>query len=84
MVFSISTHFLINNPCIPDYVKQDSRGKAVVLQMAGMIGGEFLAMTILFRFMANISPYISFAIAGLIVLILTVAIFFFVREPAKK
>jgi sugar phosphate permease len=75
---------LTGNPCIPDYVKKESRGRAVVLQMFGSLMGEVMAMTVLFRYTSEIEPKISFTIAASCTLSVGVMVFFFVRDRKPK
>lgn len=44
---------LISNPLIADYIKKDSRGKAISIVAIGMGMGEAFSMTVLFGLSAN-------------------------------
>lgn len=80
----LAIHFINGNPLVPDYVKQNSRGRAAVLQIYGMLFGEFLAVTICMRFFADMDPAIGFYVVGGIVGVLCILVFAWVREPAIK
>lgn len=65
---------------MPDSVKQNSRGRAVVIAMFGSLMGEVLAMTILFRYTSEIEPKISFTLAAMCTLAIGIVVFFSVRD----
>jgi len=44
---------IISNPLIADYIKKDSRGKAISLVAIGMGLGEAFSMTVLFGLSVN-------------------------------
>lgn len=44
---------LISNPLIADYIKKDSRGKAISIVAIGMGLGEAFSMTVLFGLSVN-------------------------------
>ena len=72
------------HPLIPDYVKSESRGKAVAMAILGSIIGEVFAMTILIGMTLNMSLDQSFIFVALVCGALTCVIPIIVRDPAIK
>lgn len=72
------------HPLVPDYVKRNSRGKAIALMGVGVVIGELFAMGVLFNLTKSMNYYDAFLVAGLII---TFFAFFFlcaIRDPNLK
>jgi MFS family permease len=85
IIFSTVTHFLYSTPLVPDYLKPDSRGKAVSnLQSIGYFAGEFFATVVIMSLttMGDGWDYrLSFGFTAGIVLLITIFCYFNIREP---
>ena len=89
LVFLKSLTYLLGSvvdahPLIPDYVKSESRGKAVALALLGSVFGEVFAMTVFIGLSINMSLDTSFLFVAFITGALTCMIPIIVREPFIK
>ena len=89
LVFVKSLTFLLGSivdahPLIPDYVKSESRGKAVAIALLGSITGEVVAMTVFIGLSIHMSLDRSFLFVAFVCGILTCTIPCIVREPDIK
>jgi MFS family permease len=81
---SVILHTIGENPFIPDYVKQASRGKAVILKMFGMMCGEALAISFMIQISARWHPNNQFLFASIVLGTIGIITIFFTREPKIK
>ena len=85
IIFSIVTHFLYATPLVPDYLKADSRAKAIAnLQSIGYFVGEFFATVVIMTLTTTGGGWdyrVSYPFTAFIILIFTVLCYFYVREP---
>ena len=72
------------HPLIPDYVKSESRGRAVAIQLIGTVTGEVFAMTVFIGLSINMGLDQSFVFVAFICTMLTCVIPFIVREPTIR
>jgi MFS family permease len=56
VILNIMVNILHGSPLIPDYVKKESRGKAVVIQVMGYIVAEILAAAVLLNLTSSLDP----------------------------
>ena len=89
LVFVKSLTFLLGSivdahPLIPDYIKSESRGKAVAISLLGSIIGEVFAMTVFIGMSINMDLNQSFLFVAFICGVLTCLIPIIVREPIIK
>ena len=89
LVFVKSLTFLLGttvdaHPLIPDYIKSESRGKAVAIALLGTITGEVFAMIFFIGMSINMDLNKSFLFVAFVCGILTCTIPFIVREPDIK
>ena len=69
------------NPLIADYVKKNSRGKAIALSGVGMVMGEVFSMGILFNITKNMNFFDAFAIASGVIFLFSIFFFWAIKEP---
>ena len=72
------------HPLIPDYVKSESRGRAVAIALVGTVTGEVFAMTVFIGLSINMGLDQSFLFVAFICAMLTCVIPFIVREPTIR
>lgn len=75
---------IISNPLIADYIKKDSRGKAIALVATGMGLGEAFSMTVLFGLSAALPLNQSYQFASAVLITMSLASLFMLREPELK
>ena len=80
---SISAHFLIVHPLVPDYIKPESRGKATGLMSFGALIGETISAVGLIQITRDWDLKYGFALVEVIVLLFAVLTFSLIREPAS-
>ena len=56
IVLNVFFNTLHGSPLIPDYVKKESRGKAVVIQASGYLCAEILAGSVLLNLTSSLDP----------------------------
>ena len=69
---------------INDYIKKDSRGKAVALMGIGTLAGECFCVVVLLSLTKNMDLVQAFAVTSLALLILSLPVIYFVTEPVIK
>ena len=74
----------IAHPLVADYVVKKSRGKAVALTGIGIVGGEVMAMGVLFNYTKHMSFKDAFSVAALVTLGWSIFIFIAVQDPDMK
>ena len=87
MIRTIQSTFcvlIISNPLIADYIKKDSRGKAIALVATGMGLGEAFSMTVLFGLSAALPLNQSYQFASAALITMSFATLFMLREPEIK
>ena len=69
-----------------DYIKQESRGKAVALQNLGNLLGETFAMSVLFSFSKKetVSQNLAFSMAAITVGVMSLGVLCIVTNRAIK
>lgn len=72
------------NPLINDYIKKESRGKAVALMGFGTLSGECFSVIVLFGLTKSMDLYKGFTITSLILLLLGLPLICFITEPIIK
>jgi len=72
----------MQNPLIPDYIKRDSRGKAVALSGIGLVMGEVFSMGVLFNLTKSMNFYDAFKVASSVLLFFIIIFLFIIREPS--
>ena len=72
------------NPLVADYIRKDSRGKAIALVATGMGVGETFSMTVLFGLSSNLPLNQSYQLASVILIAMTFASVFMLKEPELK
>ena len=71
----------VTNPLAADYIQGDALGRGHALAGIGVVFGEVLCLGVLFRLTASLNPKAAFAWAGVSGLLLTVVLFFMIKEP---
>lgn len=72
------------HPLIPDYIKRNSRGKAIAVNGIGFVLGEVFSIGVLFSLTKSMTYYNAFLVAGGVVAFLGVFLFMVVRDPNLK
>lgn len=69
-----------------DYVKKESIGKAAALQTFGVLAGEAFAISVMFGYSkrAEVSHYEAFAVAAILIALLSSVFLCIVRNPKVK
>ena len=75
---------LISNPLINDYIKKDSRGKAVALCGIGILAGECFGVVVLLGLTKKMDLVRGFAVTSVALFILSLPLICFVTEPVIK
>ena len=73
-----------SHPLINDYVRKNSRGKAVALNGCGVVIGELFTMGILLNYTKEMTYYQSFLISFILIMIFAFFLFFNVIDPDMK
>lgn len=71
----------VAHPLINDYIRKDSRGKAIAINGLGGVCGEVVAMGVLLRLSKSMSYEKAFGITGIIIILFSVFFFIFVKNP---
>lgn len=71
----------IANPLINDYIRKDSRGKAIAINGLGGVCGEVMAMGVLLRLSKNMSYEKAFSITGIIIILFSAYFSIFIKNP---
>ena len=74
----------LSNPLINDYVKKESRGKALALAALGVACGEAFGMSVLFGNTKQMEMEQAFTIISLAVLVMILPFLCIVKEPVLK
>lgn len=74
----------VTNPLAADYIQGDALGRGHALAGIGVVFGEVLCLGVLFRLTASMNPRAAFAWAGVSGLLLTIILFFMIKEPDLK
>ena len=74
----------MSNPLINDYIKKDSRGKAVALMGVGTLAGECFCVVVLLTLTKKMDLVQGFDVASLILLIMSLPVIYFVTKPIIK
>lgn len=72
------------HPLIPDYIKRDSRGKAIAVCGIGLVLGEVFSIGVLFNQTKTMTYYNAFLVAGAVVALFGIFLFFVVKDPNMK
>ena len=71
----------LGNPLVSDYVKKQSRGLATAVQGVGFIIGNVYAFGLLFNFVKDLHPYLSFGIGAINLLFIGIILLILVKDP---
>ena len=74
----------VTNPLAADYIQGDALGRGHALAGIGVVFGEVLCLGVLFKVTAGLDPKAAFACAGTGGLLLTLILFFMIKEPDTK
>lgn len=74
----------VAHPLINDYVKKNSRGKAIAINGLGAVFGEVVAMGVLLKLSKSMTYESSFALSGSLILLFGVFFLIFVQNPNLK
>ncbi len=84
-VVKCAQQFFVNipicNPLCADYMQHDAIGRGTSINGLGLIVGEVLSMGVLFRFTADMSNTMAFAVATAAVILLTLIVTLMIKEP---
>jgi MFS family permease len=72
------------NPLIVDYIKKDSRGKAIAFTNMGIVVGEFFSMGLMLSLTIEMSYEKAFLTASVIMGLLVLPLFCIVREKNRS
>ena len=75
---------LLSHPLVNDYVKKESRGKAVAIIGFGTLAGEAFAIVVLFGFTKRMEITQAFNITSFILLVMSLFALYCVTEPVIK
>ena len=76
--------FCITNPLIADYIKNESRGKAVAFQTIGIFLGESFAMIVLIGGTINMELNKAYTLAASTLVFMAMLSYCLIREPVIK
>lgn len=71
----------VAHPLINDYIRKNSRGKAIALNGLGGVFGEVVAMGVLLELSKNMNYENAFALTGSVILCFGAYFWFFVKNP---
>lgn len=71
----------ISHPLINDYVRKNSRGKAIALNGLGQVFGEVMAMGVLLNLSKEMKYEEAFAMTASIIFVFAVFFFIFIKNP---
>lgn len=69
------------HPLINDYIRKNSRGKAIAINGLGGVFGEVMAMGVLLKLSKEMSYEKAFALTGTIILLFSLYFLLFVKDP---
>jgi MFS family permease len=72
------------HPLIPDYIKRNSRGKAIAVSGVGLVLGEVFSIGVLFNQTKTMTYYNAFLVAGAVVALLGIFLFLVIKDPNLK
>ena len=72
---------LMSNPLINDYIRKDSRGKAVAVMGIGVLAGECFSVIVLFGLTKNMELVRGFTISSIALLVLGLPLIYLITEP---
>lgn len=72
------------HPLIPDYIKRNSRGKAIAVSGVGLVLGEVFSIGVLFNQTKTMTYYNAFLVAGAVVALFGAFLFFVIKDPNLK
>ena len=75
---------LLGHPLVNDYVKKDSRGKAVAILGFGTLAGEAFAVVVLFGLTKRMELTQAFTVTSFILLVMSLFAIYCVTEPVIK
>lgn len=71
----------ISHPLINDYVRKNSRGKAIALNGLGQVFGEVMAMGVLLKLSKKMKYEAAFALTGTIIFACSIYFYIFIKNP---
>lgn len=72
------------HPLIPDYIKRNSRGKAIAVNGVGFVLGEVFSIGVLLNMTKSMSYYNAFLVAGSVIAVLGFFLFLVIKDPSRK
>ena len=75
---------LMGHPLINDYIKKESRGKAVSITAIGTLGGEAFGVIVLFGITKRMELEMGFAIVSIVLGVLALPLTCLITEPKIK
>lgn len=72
------------HPLIPDYIKRNSRGKAIAVNGVGFVLGEVFSIGVLFNMTKSMSYYNAFLVAGSVIAFFGFFLFLVIKDPSRK
>ena len=84
IVLGITMAAPMAHPLIPDYVRNNSKGKAMAVNGLGYVFGEIFALGILFNWTKEFNFYDAFAIAGGLFAVFGIILFFTIKDPDQS
>ena len=81
MGVAITTHFIFANPCIPDYIRPESRGFAVGLMCLALFLGQTIGTTVIAQITQDWDTKLSFVFVELLTIVVAVLVYMTIREP---
>lgn len=83
-IIGLNNTLIIGAPLISDYVKQESRGRAVAINTLSIGISQVFSTQVLVPLTLEMSFSQSFATSALMMLVLSIPAIFMIREPAPK
>lgn len=83
-LIGLSNTLIVGAPLISDYVKQESRGRAVAMGTMAIGISQIFATQCLVPLTLHMNFSDSFSVSALMMLVLTIPVLFMVREPSPK
>ena len=74
----------VSHPLINDYVRKNSRGKAIALNGLGQVFGEVVAMGVLLNLSKEMTYEAAFGMTGAIIFGCSIYLYIFVENPNFK
>ena len=83
-MIGLSNTLIVGAPLISDYVKQESRGRAVAINTMAIGISQIFATQCLVPLTLQMTFRDSFTVSAVMMLIITIPTLFMIREPSPK